>query len=632
MNKLSYALSTLLLAAAAAPVCQAQEGLSYGYCSDNISGNGFSASGKYWMAAAFRMTETDVERFNDCEVTGVSIGFGSGRNKEIKVFMTYDLAEEPFYIQSGRVRANQWVDIPVTNPVKIEKGKPFYIGYRYYVDNSTAHPIGTDDNFLTYTDGADWMAGALTEEELATAWQQYGSQVGNVCVRAIISGDNLPQSNCAPMSFEMPDVATPGEEFEYSLIFTNASPATVNNIEVVYKIGEDAEQTVECTLPEPIPANGRGSVKIKAKTDQDQLEIPVWAKITKVNGEANNMADHKAFGTLVCTTGLFERKMVVEKFTGIYCGYCPRGIAAFDYMNKYYAGTFIGISVQNYSGSDPMYCSAYVPWTQAFKAGGAPYCWINRSKNFTNNPESSLLESAYKEIYTRSSNIGIKVKAEPTSSSHAYNVTATVQVARDVENVDYAIAFVVTEDYVGPYGQYNNYNTMPGCPEFSGKGSPVVMLYEDVARNISSEWEGAANSVPSSLKAGEEYNYTVDNFSLGATDNPMNANIIALLIDKNTREIVNADRIHLDPTRVDKPEPKPDEPPVGGVEDIDADNSVCVAGGVGTITFMAEGGVASVYSTDGQQVGFVKAGDTISVAPGLYIVKTQGGNFKIQVK
>lgn len=630
MNKLSYALSTLLLAAAAAPVCQAQEGLSYGYCSDNITGNGFNSSDKYWIAAAFRMTEADVERFNDCEVTGVSIGFGSGRNKEIKVFMTYDLAEEPFYTQTGRVRAHQWVDIPVTNPVKIEKGKPFYIGYRYYVDNLSAHPIGGDDNVLSFTDGADWMSGAMTEDALAGAWQQYGSSVGNVCIRAIINGDNLPQSSCVPVGLIMPELATPGENFDFTLSFTNASTAEVKNVEVIYKLGEDEEQTVEYTFPEPVAPNARGEVKITAKTDQDQLEIPSWASISKVNGEPNDMAERKAYGTLVCTTGLFERKMVVEKFTGVYCGYCPRGIAGFDHMNKYYAGTFIGIAIQNYSTSDPMYCPAYLPWSEVYK-GGAPHCTINRNKLFSTNPEKGVLEAAYNQIYTRTSNIGIKVKAEPTASSHAYNVTATVNVARDVEDVDYAIVFVATEDKVGPYGQINNYNSMPGCPEFSGKGSTVSMLYDDVARNISSEWTGCANSVPSSLKAGEDYNYSVDNFSLGNTKVPMNANIIALLVDKSTGEIINADRIHLDPNRVDEPVAKPDDPVTGNVDSVTAAD-LYVDGGLGTISFFAEEGVAHVYSTSGQLMGIIEAGSSINAAPGLYIVKTKAGNCKVQVK
>ncbi len=70
----------------AAALGHAQEGVSYGYCSDEIEGCGFTVDGKYWIVGAFKMTDADVSQFDGCEITGVSIGFGSGRNKDIKIF------------------------------------------------------------------------------------------------------------------------------------------------------------------------------------------------------------------------------------------------------------------------------------------------------------------------------------------------------------------------------------------------------------------------------------------------------------------------------------------------------------------------------------------------------------------
>lgn len=621
MTKLSYYLSFLALASAS--VGLAQDGVYYGYCSDDIHGHGFDADGKYYIAAAFRMTETDVAQFDGCEITGVSIGFGSGRNKDVEVFMTEDLASEPFYTQSGRVRASSWSDIPVTNPVKIEKDKPFYIGYTYYVDNMTAYPVGTDDNVSAFTDGADWMSASLTEEGLASAWQQQGPYVGNVCIRAIIKGNSLSTSNCVPMALTMPELATPGQPFEFSLTFTNATMEPVKDMDIVYQLGTDAEQTAHCQFDTPVGANERGEAVIQALTSQDELDIPSWARIDKVNGQKNDMADKKIYNTLVCTTGLFERKMVVEKFTGMYCGYCPRGIVGFDYMNEHYAGSFIGIAVQNYSYDDAMYCSAYYPWRTKFNTGGAPSCIVNRNRSLTSNPEKGSLENAFNETHTMASNIGIKVTAEPTSSSRAYDATATVKVARDVDDADYSIAFVVTEDFVGPYRQSNYYNTTPGCPEFSGKGSYVSMLFNDVARNISSDWEGIPNSVPTVLKAGEEYPFTVQSLSLGNTDNPKNANIIALLIDNKTSEIVNADRVHLDPSRVDE---------TVSADMHEAAPGFVVKGGEGFISVTGEEGLCHVYTITGQLYAVLEANGSVETAPGIYLVHTPKGTHKVIVR
>ena len=111
-----------------------------------------------------------------------------------------------------------------------------------------------------------------------------------------------------PVALDMPELATPGEPFKFSLSFTNASSVPVSNVEVVYQLGSDAEQTIQYDLPQPVATNARGEIEIDGLTDQDELEIPSWARITKVNGLPNDMADRKAYGTLVCTTGLFERK------------------------------------------------------------------------------------------------------------------------------------------------------------------------------------------------------------------------------------------------------------------------------------------------------------------------------------
>lgn len=624
MNKLLYFITTLFVLTSAT-LCHAQGGVSYGYSSDDIIGHGFNATDKYWIAAAFQMTESDVAQFDGCEVTGVSIGFGSGRNKDIKVFMTEDLAAEPFYSQAGRVRASQWCDIPVTTPVKIEKGKPFYIGYVYFVDNMTSQPIGADGNTASFTPGADWMAAAMDEDGLKEAWAQYGTQVGNVCIRAMVSGDNLSKSNCVPVALGMPELATPGEPFDFTLSFTNASSVAVSNLDIVYQLGTDAEQAVHYEFTEPVATNDRGTAVIHATTLQDELEIPVWARIDKVNGLPNDMADRKAYGNLVCTTNLFERKVVVEKFSGTSCGYCPRGIAGFDHMNDLYAGQFIGIAVQNYSAYDPMYCTYYNAWCNKFSAGGAPYCYVNRDDMLTKNPEKGSLEAAFKAEFSRTSNIGIKVSVKATANPMAYDATATVRVARNVENADLSVAFVVTEDFVGPYAQQNYYNSTPGCPEFSGVGNPVVMRFNDVARYITTDWQGIAGSVPANLTAGEEYSYTFDGLSLGNTGNPKNANVIALLIDNKTSKIVNADRVHLDPNRVD-------EPTVGMAQPSLGSQKLTATGGEGRITVESAEGTALVFTSEGKLAAVLHAGEAARVTAGTYIVKTPGESQKVIVK
>lgn len=522
------------------------QAFSYGYCTDQITGVGSdSGVSNYWIAAAFRMTEADVERFDGCEVTGVSVGFGTGRNKNITIFFTEDLAGTPFATQEGRTRPSSWNDIDLTEPFTITKGKPFYIGYKYNVINSNAMPVGVDGNTAAYTSGADWLSLADEESQLAGNWKQYGETFGNISLRVYLKGNNLPTHNCLPNTLVMPDLAHPGKEFEFTLEFSNISTATVNSIEVEYQLGADAAKTGTYTLSPAVAANEKGSVTIKAQTDQDSFTLPVRAKITKVNGEANAMADKEISTTMVCTDGLFERKVVAEKQTGTGCQYCPRAIVAFDHVIHKYGKKFIPIEVHNYPG-DPMWCTSYETAQEKILIGGFPTMVVNRNRDIGVPTEKSSLETLFLKEYTEACPIGVFVSFENVKSN-SVTVTATVKSAFDVDNADYSVTFVVTEDNLGPYYQTNYFDSNPGLPEWGGRGTRVLTYYNDVARYIHPDWNGIDNSVPTRLEAGVEYPYTVTNMSLGSTSNRNNANLIALLIDNATGYIVNADRVSIDP-------------------------------------------------------------------------------------
>lgn len=619
MKKIYSLISVLALAAGTA---SAQTGFEYGYCSDNISSIGSDAGvSNYWMAAAFQMTDADVERFDGCEITGVSIGFGSGRNKDLTIFFADALNQEPTATYKGRVRPSQWNDIELTTPVKIEKGKPFYVGYKYNVTNSTAKPVGVDGNTVTYSNTADFVSLAEEESGLTDNWRHYGESFGNVCIRVFISGDNISENNCVPQSLDLPSLAHPGKPFDFTLNFTNASSAAVNSVQVVYKLGEDPEKTIDYTFSSAVEANGKGQVKITDSTEQDSFMLPVSARITKVNGNPNDMADMLVNATLVCTDGLFERKMVVEKYTGVNCQYCPLGIVAFEYMNEHYYGKFIGIGIQNYTG-DPMYCSSYNSFLNWMAPSGAPKVMVNRNRSLTSTAEKGALESAFKEEYTDACETGVFASWEKSSSSNAIDATGTVKVAHDVTGTDLALTFVITEDKVGPYNQMNGYSSSTGCPEWADKPQRVSMKFDDVARYIYSDWDGIEGSVPADMKAGEEYPYTVKGLSLGNTEQVKNACLVVLLLDKTTGQIVNADRVYLDPNR---------QPPVSGIGNVQDEAPCRVFTTPGAICYQGES-QAEVYGVSGMYIGTLTDGASLSVVPGIYVVRTPGFAYKVAVK
>lgn len=631
MNRFYHYLAASVVAASAFTASAQPEGLRYGYCSDNIVNVGIdNAGGEYWMAAAFQMTESDTRQFDGCDVTGVSIGFGSGRNKEVTIFLTYDLAEAPFFEQKGRVRVGQWCDIDLTGAPKVESGKPFYVGYRYHVENASAKPVGCDDNMTGYTSTADWISVASTLEGLSGQWKHYGKDFGNVNLRVFLKGESLVGNNCIPDNVQLPDFAHPGEEFSFKVAFINASQDPVESVQVKYQIGDDEPEVQDFTLTTAVKANERGSVKITATTDQDNFRLPVKAWITKVNGEDNASAERAASGAFACTNGLFMRKIVAEKLTGQSCGYCPRAIVAYDTLRAKVGDRFIGIEVHNYTGREPFYATDYTAMLSHYRTsyGGAPSLTVNRDEEHPVGAEKSSLYEAFRSLFTEACQYGIKASFKESSKANCLDVTATVISAYDEDNANLAVTFAITEDDL--FGQQaNNYNQGTGCPEFVGKGSWVNMYYHGVARSLHSDWDGIPGSVPASLEAGKEYSYTAEGLSMGNTKDKMKANVVALLINKADGTIVNADMVHVDPDRgynypVWKNVPL-------AVESVDVDVLPYVINVEnGAISLRGEG-EARIYSVAGMEMGIVSEGRSLSVTPGIYFVCGGGKTQKLCV-
>ncbi len=81
-------------------------------------------------------------------------------------------------------------------------------------------------------------------------------------------------------------------------------------------------------------------------------------EITSINGTADDDTQNNSKSITTKAVTPAENKLVVgEELTGTWCGWCPRGAVALDYMSKKYPGYFQGIAVH---GGDPMQIEDYL--------------------------------------------------------------------------------------------------------------------------------------------------------------------------------------------------------------------------------------------------------------------------------
>ena len=110
-----------------------------------------------------------------------------------------------------------------------------------------------------------------------------------------------------------------------------------------------------------------------------------------------------------------------------------------------------------------------------------------------------------------------------------------------VDGVDYRVAFVLIENGVKGYTQMNFFSgstqSIGGYEKYPKNFS---LDFQEVARGIWPKFDGGENSLPSSLTAAEpvEYTYTID--IPASVQNKRHLELIALLLDGQTSEIMNA--------------------------------------------------------------------------------------------
>lgn len=231
---------------------------------------------------------------------------------------------------------------------------------------------------------------------------------------------------------------------------------------------------------------------------------------------------------------LYPRKMVVEKATGTWCKYCPRGIVAMEEMAEKYPDDFIGIDIHI---NDVMACKAYNNLDVGVK--GFPDSHVNRADR---NVYPTFWE--FNELYAKHTK-PINAKVETTivkKDQTSYLLETSVTLGYTTSTAKYNIAYAILEDKLGPYYQQNAYSG--GGSVVGGwekKPYYVSTMYDNVARTILPNVMGTNNSIPSNMTRDVPQKKTLRVEPAQYVTNLENAKVVTLLLDGQTGEIINAD-------------------------------------------------------------------------------------------
>lgn len=510
---------------------RASEGsLLFSYCGDYSRGLGTATPGTTEKAAIEVPAEL-AEKWAGSKLTQVYIGFGLSADDEISLFIADDVKSDPVYTQDATVKPNGWNIITLDTPYEIS-GEPFVVGYSSYINSASERPIGIDDN-KNDSPYSSWI-------EIDGTWMNYAKYFGNVCIKLLLEGDSLPMNEVTLNSASGPVLVQAGTPFSVTINVTNTGVADVESVNATYSLGEEAVNVPQVSFPDgPVLSQQSGDITLSGLVlEETGMSLPLEITVNMVNGEENeSLSGISATIKIDCAEKCYQQNMVVEEYTGTWCGWCPRGIVGMAYMEENYGEKgFVGIAVHY---GDQMFVESYAPLAYAhYSDPGYPCATANRGEVF--DPSSDTLEEYYNAITSLFAPATISVEAFYNDAENTLTATAVSEYAFDWSDAPYSIAFVITEDNVGPYIQDNNFSggqLGEYLEGWSDKSFSAITFFNEVARDITDLY-GVAGSVPTTVAARTPYTFSKQ-LPLENVEDIKNCKVIAMIIDNMSGLIVN---------------------------------------------------------------------------------------------
>ena len=526
---------------------------TFGYCAGLGSYIGMPAQygGQYVLEEAIYIPEEFAKDWVNNKITSVSIGYGETSTMGVYVYITDSLDAEPSYMEEFTLQTpNAWNEVTLSRPYTIT-GKGFYLGYQTLA-YAGEYPLGVDliSSNLKLGD----IVGVFDND--GGGYDNLGLANGSNCIRFTMNGNVATDAEVIVDSMFGPQLIGQSDEdpFEFDVTMLNVGAPTLKNVELEFTIGgkpvTDLKTSYITTEGEDVPFGTLGLLVITGYVgDVTGNDLPVNLVITGLVDENDNVTPYylEMEGSASVVAQTFKKNVVVEEFTGTWCGWCPRGIVGMEYMRKNYGGKgFIGIASHN---GDPMAVPAYQEVNLAYSGGGYPSASFDRLYAPIQ-PGWETLEYYFDLMVGTPADAGVKVNAKYNEETQTITATATSTFGNDYNNADFALCFVVTQDHVGPYGQTNYYaggnSGEAGMEEWEKKGAKPSTYFDEVARAVEGPF-GIDGSIPSTIKAYQDYEYTVtfDTSDIDEFDYNESYVVAFIINNKNKGVIVNGDEVAL---------------------------------------------------------------------------------------
>lgn len=435
----------------------------------------------------------------------------------------------------------------------ILNGEPLYIGYSITVDDNS-----TDNQKkpVILSDNVNPNGLFLHMSKSIMKWMEYSESAQGVAYIVATLEGNLPEYSLDLIGYEE-IFAERDKTFKGTFTVSNKGVKTIDNINYVYTIdnGKEIEGYSEfLTGIEP------GIVSIEeisltfdkiAESGPHDLSL----KITKVNDKDNEAIS----GSLDCIVNVMPfvpiHRPLVEEYTGLWCGWCPRGYLAMEMIGEDFKDNQVSICYHSGDGMEvtndfPIYVEGWPKASVDREKGIDPYYGSYTDTEFG---ISIDIQNASDKLALAS------IELEANLDDEKVNVISTTKFIKDIKDANFEVGYVLvcngltdkswvqTNDYSGLSG----FNNSPLYELTTWPPSVFGLIFNDIAVDVSAI-NGIEESIPYSIVNNIEY---LNSFSFDIKDNELVQNknnlvVTAFLIDKETNRIINSNKCGINSAEV----------------------------------------------------------------------------------
>lgn len=344
-----------------------------------------------------------------------------------------------------------------------------------------------------------------------------------------------------------------GEKGTHELSFSNHGSQAISTMDCIYDI-DGKTQKKHIAFDEPILAQWRGQTSLTYAIPELAQAKTYWGnlRITSLNGQPNLGAQSQ--GQTETQVLVYdkspERQVFTEEYTGMWCGYCPRGTVTIEKMSEKYGDKFIVAAIHNDDELSIMERSSHPSYHVGYPA------FINDRIFLDNQMPLSFndVDPYWKEAGEKMSLGEISVNAYWDNEKCNVLANSRFSMIIDEKYPHYSVAYLLLADGLAgdTYYQQNYYSgderyRGTDVEEYVELPATLTDVTFDHVLIYSPNLKGEPASVPDAITAGQEMTHSVSMdrtlaVNLDGTNliqDTSKLSVVALLLDNESGEVIN---------------------------------------------------------------------------------------------